>query len=223
MEQVSGFAVDIGKMSLQRRQSPFFPDCGVDIMIDNAAFKRLIRRHSISLFWIVQKKYINVLGTISLTRLLAPFTLKQDCGHFVMMSSAAGKTPAPGQAVDSASKFALNGYFHSIPSELCQKGIKVTVVFPGPIDTWNNLQEGRKRLSTERCVELTIIAAPHGLKEGWISTKSSPVLAVRYLVQYTPTVGFWLMDKVGKNRVDAAAKKSCVYSLSLLFGNKKAS
>ena len=34
------------------------------------------------------------------------------------MSSAAGKTPAPGQAVYSASKFALNGYFHSLRSEV---------------------------------------------------------------------------------------------------------
>lgn len=35
------------------------------------------------------------------------------------MSSAAGKTPAPGQAVYSASKFAVNGYFHSLRSEVC--------------------------------------------------------------------------------------------------------
>lgn len=34
------------------------------------------------------------------------------------MSSAAGKTPAPGQAVYSASKFALNGYFHTLRSEV---------------------------------------------------------------------------------------------------------
>lgn len=36
------------------------------------------------------------------------------------MSSAAGKTPAPGQAVYSASKYALNGYFHSLRSEVCK-------------------------------------------------------------------------------------------------------
>lgn len=36
----------------------------------------------------------------------------------MQMSSAAGKTPAPGQAVYSASKYALNGYFHSLRSEV---------------------------------------------------------------------------------------------------------
>ncbi|CAL5416859.1 unnamed protein product [Camellia sinensis] len=35
----------------------------------------------------------------------------------MMMSSAAGKTPTPGQAVYSASKFALIGYFHTLRSE----------------------------------------------------------------------------------------------------------
>lgn len=35
------------------------------------------------------------------------------------MSSAAGKTPAPGQAAYSASKHALNGYFHTLRSEVC--------------------------------------------------------------------------------------------------------
>jgi len=39
------------------------------------------------------------------------------------MSSAAGKTPAPGQAVYSASKYALNGYFHTLRSEVCRLSI----------------------------------------------------------------------------------------------------
>jgi short-subunit dehydrogenase len=34
------------------------------------------------------------------------------------MSSAAGKVPAPGQAIYSASKHALNGYFASLRSEV---------------------------------------------------------------------------------------------------------
>ena len=35
------------------------------------------------------------------------------------MSSTAGKTPAPGQAVYAATKFALGGYFHTLRSEVC--------------------------------------------------------------------------------------------------------
>ncbi|KAK7243208.1 hypothetical protein RIF29_37998 [Crotalaria pallida] len=211
------------RMAVEKAES-FFPGSGVDYMIHNAA----LDRPKTSALDITEEDLkatfdVNVIGTITLTRLLAPFMLSRGHGHFVVMSSAAGKTPASGQAVYSASKHALNGYFHTLRSELCQKGINVTVVCPGPIETSKNSGakvSSERRLSSEKCAELTIIAATHGLKEVWISNQ--PVLAVMYLVQYMPTIGYWLMDKVGKNRVEAAAQKGNTYSLSLLFGKKKA-
>ncbi|KAF7143528.1 hypothetical protein RHSIM_Rhsim05G0165500 [Rhododendron simsii] len=206
-----------------------FSSAGVDYMIHNAAYERPkttaldVTEESLKATF-----NINVIGTISLTRLLAASMLRRGRGHFVVMSSAAGKTPAPGQAVYSASKFALHGYFHSLRSELYRKGIKVTIVCPGPIKTSSvpeantSGQKGssEKRVSSERCAELTIIAATHGLKEAWISFQ--PVLAVMYLVQYMPSIGYWLMDKIGEKRIEVAAQKGDTYSLSLLLGRKKA-
>ncbi|CAI0376157.1 unnamed protein product [Linum tenue] len=214
-----------GEASLKEaveKAEAFFPGTGVHYMIHNAAYERPkttvldVDEESLKMTF-----NVNVLGTISLTRLLAPFMLRRGGGHFVVMSSAAGKTPAPGQAVYSGSKFALNGYFHSLRSELYPKGIKVTIVCPGPIETGSGTSNSAKvrRLSSERCAELTIIAASHNLKEVWISNQ--PVLAVMYLVQYMPAIGFWLMDKVGANRVEAAKQKGDTYSVGLLFGKKK--
>ncbi|TYJ00694.1 hypothetical protein E1A91_A13G103300v1 [Gossypium mustelinum] len=199
-EQVKILPLDLtsGEATLKEavdKAESFFPGVGVDYMIHNAAYERPkttaldVTEESLKATF-----NVNVFGTICLTRLLTPFMLRRGRGHFVVMSSAAGKTPAPGQAVYSASKYALNGYFHSLRSE--------------------------KRVSAERCVELTIIAASHGLKEVWISYQ--PVLAVMYLVQYMPTIGYWLMDKVGGRRVEVAAQKGNTYSLGLLFGKKKA-
>ncbi|XP_068661900.1 uncharacterized protein [Aristolochia californica] len=209
-----------------KKAESFFP--GVDYLVHNAAYERP-KSLAIDVTEDALKATfnVNVFGTITLTRLLAPFMLKRGKGHFVVISSAAGKTPSPGQAVYSASKYAVNGYFHSLRSELCKKGIKVTVVCPGPIETSNGTGAGSspedtvsgKRVSSERCAELTIVAATHGLKEAWISNQ--PVLAVMYLVQYLPTIGYWLLDKVGANRVEAAANKGNVYSLGLLFRQKK--
>ncbi|KAL3833909.1 hypothetical protein ACJIZ3_008645 [Penstemon smallii] len=208
----------------------FFEGAGVDYMFHNAAYERPkstaldVTEESLKATFDV-----NVLGPISLTRLLAPHMLKRGRGHFVVMSSAAGKAPAPGQAVYSASKFSVNGYFHTLRSELFRRGIKVTVVCPGPVKTSASSgtsaseQKGpaEKRVTSERCAELTIIAASHGLKEAWISYQ--PVLAVMYLVQYMPTVGYWLMDKIGAKRVEAAAQSGNTYSMNLLFEKKKAS
>ncbi|KAH9670621.1 nad(p)-binding rossmann-fold superfamily protein [Citrus sinensis] len=177
------------RVAVEKAES-FFPGAGVDYMIHNAAYERpKSTALEVSEESLKATINVNVLGTISLTRLLAPFMLRRGKGHFVVMSSAAGKTPAPGQAVYSASKYALNGYFHTLRSELCQKGIKVTVVCPGPIRTANDSEatasgnvSSQKYVSSERCAELTIIAATHGLKEVWISnqayscTKSLPFL-----------------------------------------------
>uniref|UniRef100_A0ACD5W8J5 Uncharacterized protein n=1 Tax=Avena sativa TaxID=4498 RepID=A0ACD5W8J5_AVESA len=205
-----------------------FSSAGIDYMIHNAAFERPKKRVLEETEEGLKATFnVNVFGTITLTRLLAPSMLDRGMGHFVVMSSAAGKVPSPGQALYSASKHALNGYFASLRSELCTKGIKVTIVCPGPIETpessgaasSSQRHSSEKRVSVERCAELTIVAATHGLKEAWISYQ--PVLAVMYLVQYAPTIGHWLMDKVGAKRVDVAAKKGNAYSLNLLFGGKK--
>ncbi|CAI0438962.1 unnamed protein product [Linum tenue] len=175
-----------------------FPGAGVHYMIHNAAYERP-KTPALDVDEEILKMTfnVNVLGTISLTRLLAPFMLRRGGGHFVVMSSAAGKTPAPSQAVYSATKFALNGYFHSLRSELYPKGIKVTIVCPGPIETGSGASNSEKKLSSERCAELTIIAVSHNLKEVWIS------------------------NQVGARRVEAAKQKSNTYSLGLLFGKKK--
>ncbi|EHA8589925.1 dehydrogenase/reductase SDR family member 7 [Cocos nucifera] len=217
------------KEAVQKAES-LFSGAGVDYMVHNAAFERPKRKAIEETEEGLQATFnVNVLGTITLTRLLAPCMLKRGRGHFIVMSSAAGKCPAPGQAIYSASKHALNGYFHTLRSELCQKGIKVTIVCPGPIETSKISGESssgqsvssEKRVSSERCAELTIVAATHELKEAWISYQ--PVLLVMYLIQYMPTIGCWFMDKIGANRLDAAERKGNAYSWKLFFGQKKKS
>ncbi|XP_010509982.1 PREDICTED: dehydrogenase/reductase SDR family member 7-like isoform X1 [Camelina sativa] len=204
-----------------------FPGVGVDYLVHNAAYERPKSKATDATEEILKTTFdVNVFGTITLTKLVAPLLLNQGGGHFVVISSAAGKVPSSGQAIYSASKHALHGYFHSLRSEFCQKGIKVTVVCPGPIETSNGTgastsedkKSPEKHVSSERCAELTIIAASHNLKEAWISHQ--PVLLVMYIVQYMPSLGFWLMDKVGGKRVEFAEKKGNTYSWKLLFGEK---
>lgn len=146
-----------------------FDGAGVDYMIHNAAFEcPKSPALDVSDEGLKATFNTNVFGTITLTRLLVPSVLKRGRGHLVVMSSAAGKTPVPGQAVYSVTKFALNGYFHTLRSELFGKGLIVIVKCPGPVET-SGSGSSEKHLSAERCAELTNIAATHGLKEAWIS------------------------------------------------------
>ncbi|KAK4706603.1 hypothetical protein R3W88_033835 [Solanum pinnatisectum] len=210
------------RLAVEKAES-FFDAAGVDYMIHNAAYERpKSTALDVTEETLKAMLNVNVVGPISMTRMLVPYMLKRGRGHLVVMSSAAGKTPAPGQAVYSASKFAVNGYFHSLRSELCRKGIKVTVVCPGPVETPNpRTGSTERRVSSERCAELIIVAASHGIKEAWISYQ--PVLAVMYLMQYMPSVGYWLMDKIGEKRVEVGAQKGNTYSINLLFDKKKES
>ncbi|KAJ0977139.1 hypothetical protein J5N97_012613 [Dioscorea zingiberensis] len=206
-----------------KKSESFFSGAGVHYMVHNGGHdpppKPVLEMTGEDVLTMIKT---NVLGTINLTRLIAPFMLERGGGHFIVISSTAGKVPAPGQSVYSSSKFALVGYFHTLRSELIQKGIDVTVVCPGPIASKSvsyGKNSGEKPMPTDRCVHLTITAATHKLKEVWIS--GQPVLLVMYLCQYMPTLGFWFMDKIGINRVESTNSDGNTSLMTMLFGKKK--
>lgn len=54
-------------------------------------------------------------------------------------------------------------------------------------------------MPTDRCVRLTLVSVANDLKEAWVS--DNPYLAVCYLWQYAPTWAWWLMNRMGKKRI----------------------
>ncbi|KAG0451509.1 hypothetical protein HPP92_026202 [Vanilla planifolia] len=111
------------KDAVQKAES-LFCGSGVNFMVHNAAFERPKRKALEETEEGLQATFkVNVLGTLTLTKLLAPFYAPKGGGHFTLMSSAAGKCPAPGQAIYAASKHALNGYFHTFSERYNSIGI----------------------------------------------------------------------------------------------------
>ena len=47
--------------------------------------------------------------------------LKRRQGRILVISSMAGRIPSPGQALYSAAKFGLNGYFQALSTEICDR------------------------------------------------------------------------------------------------------
>lgn len=62
-----------------------------------------------------------------------------------------------------------------------------------------NTGDQSHKMPTDRCVRLTLVSMVNDLKEAWIS--DHPYLAVCYLWQYAPTWAWWLMNKMGKIRI----------------------
>ena len=107
----------------------------VDILINNGGISQ--RSEVSETEFKVYKKLmdINFLGTVQLTRLLLPHFLKKGKGHFVAMSSVAGKFGVPYRSGYSASKMALHGFFDALRAEVSKTDINVTIICPGFVKT----------------------------------------------------------------------------------------
>jgi len=197
-----------------------FGGAGIDIMVHNAAAGRPVGPAVDYPDDMLQNTFdVNVLGTIRLTQQVLPGMLRRGTGQFVVVSSVAGKVPSPGQTVYSASKHAVNGYFHSLRSEVLAQGIKVTVACPGPIDTPRPSQPGEKklekRLPVPRCAELIVKAGAYELGEAWLCNQ--PILTFMYFMQYCPFIGFFVINKLGPKRLKSYKEGGSGYSMSDLL------
>lgn len=78
---------------------------------------------------------VNLRAPIVLSRLALPYLRKAGEGAIINVASLAGRTPVPGAATYSASKFGLRAFTFALGEELTGSRIKVAAVSPGPINT----------------------------------------------------------------------------------------
>ncbi|MGY1985461.1 SDR family oxidoreductase [Blastococcus sp. SYSU DS0669] len=64
-----------------------------------------------------------------------PVMLRQGSGHIVNVASVAGLLPNPGFAPYAATKWAVVGLSLSLRGEAASRGVRVSVVCPGGVDT----------------------------------------------------------------------------------------
>jgi short-subunit dehydrogenase len=91
---------------------------------------------------------VNLRAPMQLTRALLPGMLERGKGHLVFVSSLAGKVPAAGSTVYSATKFGLRGFGDSLHDELHGTGVGATTVFPGFIRDAGMFAESGMQLPT---------------------------------------------------------------------------
>jgi NAD(P)-dependent dehydrogenase (short-subunit alcohol dehydrogenase family) len=86
---------------------------------------------------------INLRGVYYCMRAFVP--MMGSGGHIVNISSLAGKNALPNGAVYAASKWGLNGLSYSAAEELRGRGIRVSVVCPGSVDTELSPHAGKNK------------------------------------------------------------------------------
>lgn len=107
----------------------------VDYLVNCAGYGSFQLASDMSYDEMLEMFEVNTLAMMYLTQLLLPSMLKSKSGHIIFVASIAGKIPTPFASVYSATKGAIINYARALRMEVLDKGIGVTVVNPGPVDT----------------------------------------------------------------------------------------
>jgi len=108
---------------------------GVDVAVINAGVGRHRTLVEHDLDDAERLLRVNVLGALYFAHALAPRMLARGRGWMAFMASVAGLLPVPGEAVYSASKFALVGLAEVLWHELAGSGVRACAVCPGDVRT----------------------------------------------------------------------------------------
>jgi NADP-dependent 3-hydroxy acid dehydrogenase YdfG len=106
---------------------------GADILINNAGVMLLAPFTSEQQAEHRQMLEVNLLGAITATEVFLE-QLRDGGGDLINISSVAGRTARPGNAVYAATKWGINGFSEGLRQEL-QPDIRVTVIEPGAVAT----------------------------------------------------------------------------------------
>jgi short-subunit dehydrogenase len=123
-----------GVARLARAAARAAPD-GIDVLVNNAGIGWAGEFGDIPADVEERIVAVNLTAPLRLTRLLAPEMARRGSGHVVFVSSIAGATGVRGEAAYSATKAGVRFFAESIRYELRTRGVGVSVVLPGVIDT----------------------------------------------------------------------------------------
>jgi short-subunit dehydrogenase len=108
----------------------------VDGIINNAGIiQPFIKVNELKYETIERVMNINFYGTLYMVKTFLPHLLSRPEAHIVNVSSMGGFLPVPGQTIYGASKAAVKLLTEGLHSELSNTNVKVTVVFPGAVNT----------------------------------------------------------------------------------------
>ncbi|XP_078090337.1 dehydrogenase/reductase SDR family member 7 isoform X2 [Mustelus asterias] len=186
----------------------------IDILVNNAgrSQRSLFLDTHLDVYRAIMQ--LNFLGTVSLTKCVLPYMIKQEKGQIVTVSSLAGLVAAPVSTGYASSKHALQGFFNSLRPELASyPDIIISTVCPGLVhsnvvknafteDLYKAVTETSVqtcKMSTARCVRLMLVGMANELKELWISEQ--PILLYVYLWQYAPTLAWLVANKMSVKRI----------------------
>lgn len=151
----------------------------------------------------------NLVAPVLLTRAALPHLTRG--GVVVNVASLAGKVPLPHEATYSASKWGLRAFSRALDAELAERGIHVSSVNPGPVDTGffgdlaevPNLVFSQPMSSADEIAAAVLRAIDTGAQEVDVPALSGKLATLGYL---SPRVFAALRPVMEKRGANAKAK-----------------
>jgi dehydrogenase/reductase SDR family member 7B len=158
--------------------------------------------------WLDRKIFeINYFGTITLTKAVLPYMIRQKSGHVLATSSISGRFGFPLRSAYSASKQALHGFFETLYLENKIFNIRSSVIIPGRVKTaisihaldsegkeYGKLDDGQaKGISPESAAEIIIHGILKNRREILVGKSELILLHIR---RYFPWLFFRIADKI---------------------------
>ncbi|MEO6287123.1 MAG: SDR family oxidoreductase [Dyadobacter sp.] len=180
----------------------------IDIMVHNAGVSQRSYIQDTDLEVYQKLMNVNFFSTVALTKAVLPYMKNQKSGHFIVISSVAGKIGTIMRSGYNAAKHALHGFYDSLRAEGFEDNIKVTTICPGYIRTnisLNALNESgakfgkmdanqAKGIPADECARQILDAVKKDKKEIYIGGFKE--VAAIYLKRFFPSM---LFDQVRKN------------------------
>jgi short-subunit dehydrogenase len=144
---LSTFVLDItNRNSIEKLLNDAITQFGhVDGIINNAGIiQPFIKVNELNYEIIERVMNVNFYGTLYMIKTFLPHLLTRPEAHIVNVSSMGGFLPVPGQTIYGASKAAVKLLTEGLNSELSGTNVKVTVVFPGAVNTNITKNSGMK-------------------------------------------------------------------------------
>lgn len=108
----------------------------IDLLVNNAGIGSLDwHEYHDPLRDIEASVRVNLVGVMQLTRAILPGMLERRQGHIINIASVASLIGSPMYSVYAATKFGLRGYSEALRREVEPRGVRVSVVYPGPVRT----------------------------------------------------------------------------------------
>lgn len=180
----------------------------IDIMVHNAGVSQRSYINDTELEVYQNLMNVNFFSTVAITKAVLPYMIAQQSGHFIVMSSVAGKIGTIMRSGYNAAKHALQGFYDSLRAEGYQHNIKVTTICPGYIRTNISLNalsasgakfgkmdtNQEKGIPADVCADKILEAVRKDKKEIYIGGLKE--VAAIYLKRFFPSL---LFDQVRKN------------------------